>query len=73
MCIEEAAIFRTAKQLRGLFVTIILDGAPSTGLWETFRVELIEDILLLRMTPEQAATYALRETDLRLLAEAWSI
>ena len=38
---EEATIFRTAKQLRGLFVTLILDGAPSAELWETFRAELI--------------------------------
>ena len=66
MCMEEAAVFRTAKQLRDLFVTLILHGAPSAELWKTFRAELIEDLLLLRMTPEQAVTYALRETDLRL-------
>ena len=33
VCLEEAIIFNTGRQLRQLFVTLILDGAPAKILW----------------------------------------
>lgn len=65
ICMQEAILFQTANLLRGLFVTLILDGGPAPKLWHDFQEDLIED-LRMSMTRTQAVAQALREIDLIL-------
>ena len=43
ICMEEAITFEMPSQLRGLFVTLILDGGPAPKLWNDYKEHLIED------------------------------
>lgn len=63
ICMEEAASFQVASQLRALFVTLILDGGSAPKLW--FQPNLIEDFALI-MTPEESIQQSLNEIDLKL-------
>lgn len=65
ICMTEAATFQMGHQLRGLFVTLILDGGPAPKLWNDFKENLIED-LLSSMTEEDAVQKALCIIDLKL-------
>lgn len=65
ICMEEASTFQVGSELRALFVTLILDGAPAPKLWSEFRDGLIEDLKLTR-TIEEATQQALCEIDLKL-------
>ncbi|CAM9650676.1 unnamed protein product [Pylaiella littoralis] len=62
---EEASAFHVASQLRALFVTLILDGAPAPKLWREFKDGLIDDFLRTLSTPD-ATMAALRDIDLKL-------
>ena len=62
---QEASTFQVGKQLRGLFVTQILDGGPVPTHRRDFEDHLIED-LWLRFTRQDAVQHALREIDLKL-------
>lgn len=42
----EATVFFTGKKVRGLFVPLILDGAPAPKLWQKFETPLEEDLKL---------------------------
>ena len=65
MCMEEASFFQVGGQLRALFVTLILDGAPAPKIWREFKDHLIKDFLT-RLTTADAIQAALREIDLKL-------
>ena len=65
ICMQEAVLFQTANLLRGLLVTLILDGAAAPKLWRELQEDLIED-LRMSMTRNQAIAQALREIDLKL-------
>lgn len=65
ICMEEASQFEVGHQLRSLFVTLILDGAPASKLWGEFQGSLCED-LTFRLTREEALDEALRQIDLKL-------
>lgn len=65
ICLQEAVIFNTGRQLRQLFVTLILDGAPAKLLWEQFNQEFTAD-LRLTMSDRDADNDALRQIDLGL-------
>ena len=43
ICMEEATTFEMPSQLRGLFVSLILDGGPAPKLWNDYKEHLIED------------------------------
>ena len=64
-CTEEAITFQMPHQLRGLFVTLVLQGAPATKLWNDYKDDLIED-LARRFDREQALQEALRLMDIKL-------
>lgn len=59
ICMEEAASFQVASQLRSLFVTLILDGGSAPKVWSEFQANLIEDFTLI-MTTEESIQQALR-------------
>lgn len=65
ICMEEASTFKVGRQLRALFVTLILDGAPAPKLWREFKDDLTED-LRSRLSTGDAIQEALREIDLKL-------
>ena len=65
ICMEEAVLFQTADLLRGLLVTLILDGGPVPKLWRDCQEDLIAD-LRMSMTRSQALAQALREIDIKL-------
>jgi len=65
MCLEEAIIFNTGRQLRQLFVTLIIDGAPAKLLWRQFKKDFTED-LRMSMSDTEAENAALRHIDLGL-------
>lgn len=65
LCMQEASIYRTAKQLRGFFVTLINHGAPAKELWQAFEADLTEDISPL-VQSESPSTIALRDIDFKL-------
>ena len=52
------------SQLRGLFVTLILDGGPAPKLWNDYKEHPIEDFT--RTLDNTDATQALRVIDLKL-------
>ena len=64
ICLQEAMEFSTARELRRLFTTLILHGAPASQLWEIF-----EDLALdfaTTMTQQASARAALEHIDLML-------
>ena len=65
ICMEEASNFQVGSELRALFVTLILDGAPAPKLWSEFKESLIEDLKITRNV-EEAIHEALCEIDLKL-------
>ncbi|CAM9472450.1 unnamed protein product, partial [Hapterophycus canaliculatus] len=65
ICLQEASAFQVGQQLRALFVTLILDGAPAPKLWTEFKDELTED-LRMHYTIQESREHALREIDLKL-------
>lgn len=65
ICMQEAVLFHAGKQLRQLFVTLILDGAPARILWEQFLSDLTSDFRMPMSTLDSQAA-ALREIDLAL-------
>lgn len=65
ICIQEAILFNTGRQLRQLFVTLILDGAPAKVLWEQFMSDFTHD-LRMTLSDDDAVTAAFREIDLSL-------
>ena len=58
---EEAITFEMPLELRGLFVTLILDGGPATKLWDNHEEHLIGDL-----TPRLDITHSIQEA-LRLI------
>ena len=65
ICMREAVCFQAGNLLRGLLVTLILDGGPAPTLWRDFQDSLIED-LRMSMTRVQAIAETLRQIDLKL-------
>ena len=63
ICMEKASNFKVGKELRALFVTLILEGAPAPKLWSEFKAHLIKDLKLTRTT-EETIHEALCEVDL---------
>lgn len=59
ICMEEAATLHMPQQLRGLLVTLILDGGPAPKLWADYVDFFIED-LLFRLSRDDAIDEALR-------------
>ena len=43
ICMQEALRFATAREIRRLFTTLILHGAPAPSLWEKFQMHLLLD------------------------------
>ena len=43
LALQEARFFLTGQQFRRLFVTLLMDGASGTELWEEFQGDLTED------------------------------
>ena len=64
ICMEEAITFEMPSQLRGLFVTLILDGGPAPKLWNDYKEHPIEDFT--RTLDNTDATQAFRVIDLKL-------
>ena len=65
ICMQEATLLQTANLLRGLLVTLIIDGAPAAKLWQDFKDDLVEDFRM-SMTRAQAIAQASREIYLKL-------
>ena len=65
VCMEEASVYKVGKQLRGLFVTLILDGDPAPKLWEQYQDILIQD-LFRNLHEDEAIEEALRQIDYKL-------
>ena len=65
MCMEEASHFQVGRELRALFVTLILDGAAAPKLSSGIKESLIED-LKITLTSEEAIQEALCDIDLKL-------
>lgn len=65
ICMEEAITFEMPSQLRGLFVTLILDGGPAPKLWNDYKEHLIEDFTR-TLDNTDACDEALRIIDLKL-------
>jgi hypothetical protein len=66
LALWEARFFLTGQQFRRLFVTLLMDGASGTELWEEFQGDLTDDYLS-RITLAEANAEALRVIDLLLL------
>lgn len=64
-CLQEAARFSTAKDLRQPFTTLILTGAPATPLWEYFQND-ISGYFAMIMTPDASFNATLKHIDLML-------
>lgn len=62
---DEAISFEMPSQLRGLFVTIILDCGTAPKLWNGYKDHLIEDFAR-RLPIADAAQEALQIIDLKL-------
>ena len=65
ICIQEAMEFSTARELRQLFTTLILHGAPASQLWELFGDHFSQDFAR-TMTQNASAHAALKHIDLML-------
>lgn len=65
ICMEEAITFEMPSQLRGLFLTLILDGGPAPKLWNDYKAHLIEDFTS-TLDNTDACQEALRIIDLKL-------
>ena len=65
ICMEEAITFEMPSQLRGLFVTLVLDGVPAPKLWNYYKEHLIEDFMR-TLDNTDATQQALRLIDLKL-------
>ncbi|CAN0599189.1 unnamed protein product, partial [Laminaria digitata] len=65
LCLQEAAQFSTAKELRQLFTTLILSGAPAPPLWEHFQEYFSSDFSM-TMAPAASLDAALKHIDLML-------
>lgn len=65
ICMAEAATLRMPHQLRGLLVTLTLDGGPAPRLWAHSQDFLIEDFLF-RLDRGAAIEEGLRIIDLKL-------
>ena len=65
ICMEEAAQFSTPKELRRLFVTLILHGAPAPDLWEQFGSNMSLDFSI-SMSAQASKQEALKHIDLML-------
>lgn len=65
LCLQEADQFSTAKDLRQLFTTLVLNGAPAPPLWEHFQLNLSSDFSM-TTTPESSFNAALKDIDLKL-------
>ena len=65
ICLQEAMEFSTARELRQLFVTLVLHGAPAAQLWEIFEDDFSLDFAT-TMTRNASATAALKHIDLML-------
>ena len=64
ICMEPSH-FQVGRELRALFVTLILDGAAAPKLWSEIKESLIEDLKITR-TSEEAIQEALCDIDLNL-------
>ena len=62
---EETITFQMPHQLRGLFVTLILDGGPAPKLWNDYKDDLIEEFAR-RFDREEALQEALSLIDIKL-------
>ena len=65
ICLQEAIGFSTAKELRQLFTSLILHGAPATALWEIFQDDLAADFAS-NLAQAAADNAALKSIDLML-------
>lgn len=65
ICMEEAINFEMPSQLRGLFITLILNGGPAPKMWHDYKEHLIEDFTR-TMSITDATQQALRIIDLKL-------
>ena len=65
ICLEEAMEFSTPQELRRLFTTLILNGAPAPFLWNHFDTYLSQDHAV-TMSNNEAAQAALKQIDLML-------
>ena len=65
ICMEEASHFQVGREVRALFVTLILDGAAAPKLWSEFKESLIEDLKITR-TSEEAIQEAFCDIDIKL-------
>ena len=65
ICMQEAICFQIGYLLRGLLVTLILDGGPDPKLWHDFQDDPIEDLCMF-MTRAQAVSEALRQIDIEI-------
>lgn len=65
ICMEEAITFEMPSQLRGLFVSLVLDGGPASKLWNDYKDHLIDDFTR-TMDNTDACEQALRIIDLKL-------
>lgn len=59
---EEVTVFFTGEKLRGLSVTLFLDGPK---LWQDFKDNLLEDFVL-HLSHSETRTAALQKIDLKL-------
>lgn len=65
ICMEEAITFEMPSQLRGLFVTLILDGGPAPKLWNDYKEHLVEDFTR-TLDKTDATQEAFRVIDLKI-------
>ena len=65
ICLQESIDFSTAKELRQLFTTLVLHGAPACALWEIFQDDLAADFAL-DLPQSAAVNAALKSIDLML-------
>lgn len=65
ICIQEAMEFSTARELRRLYTTLILHGAPASQLWELFHEDLSQDFTT-TMAADASEHAALKHIDLML-------
>ena len=65
ICLQEGIGFSTAKELRQLFTTFILHGAPARALWEIFQDDLAADFAS-NLAQSAAVNAALKSIDLML-------
>lgn len=62
---KKASTFQVGRQLRGLVVTLRVDGGPAPKPWRQFEDHLLED-LRIRLTTQDVIQHVLRDIDLKI-------